>query len=112
MKKLSVFEVAEILFVMDKGFYSKSNLAEMGVDIEFLIPLSVNNKTFRALVNSRVETMVGSETAFCSDKRLLYKVEDRVYIGEVEYVAHLFLDTKRKQQEETTLHALILEIES
>jgi transposase len=56
--------------------------------------------------------MVNSDSAFHCGKQLLYKVQDSVHIGGVEYTIHLFLDTKRKQQEESTLHAFILEIES
>ncbi|MBW8036597.1 MAG: hypothetical protein FVQ79_13475, partial [Planctomycetes bacterium] len=113
LKKLSVFEVApETLFVMDKGFYSRSNLVEMGIDIKFLIPLPANNKVFRELVTRHVETMVTSDSAFHCGKQLLYKVQDSVRIGEVECSAHLFLDTRRKQQEESALHAFLLEVES
>jgi transposase len=111
VKKLSVFKVAKTLFVLDKGFYSAANLREMGSDLQFLIPVPTGTKIAGECIERHAATMVNTDNAFTHGKQLLYRIEDFATIGDRTYRLWLILDTKRKQQQESDLHAAIIEVE-
>ncbi|MBW8036343.1 MAG: IS1634 family transposase [Planctomycetes bacterium] len=109
--QLEVFEVATTLFVMDRGFYSVANIANMGSQVGFIIPLPVSNNIAKELIEQYEFTLSDPKNAMRFNKQVLFSVTDRVFIAKQEYTAHLFLDESRRSTGRETFLRKLLDVE-
>lgn len=96
--ELEILTLSDTLFVLDKGFYSRTNLSKMR-DIDHIIPLQVSTKLEHEVVGKYQSEIRTSEYAISCNTNMLYCAADSVTIGEMDYQAYVYLDERRQAEE-------------
>jgi transposase len=97
---LELFQLKERLFVMDRGFYSASNLATMHqAQLAFLIPLSRSVKLFSTLLFKNRRKLSDLNNSFVFGEEVVFQVEDRVEINQIVFQVHLYFNDRRRSEE-------------
>lgn len=105
--------VREFTFILDRGFYSATNLAEMSAEkIRFLLPLSFSTRVATQLISHYHRELQSPLHAFYYKQRPMFHVRHEITVSEVSVAAHLFHDEKRKADEVEHLMRQIVEVES
>ncbi|MEW6103207.1 MAG: IS1634 family transposase [bacterium] len=104
------FGIKEVLFVLDKGFYSKENIKEMQ-GIRFLMPLPFNTKLSHNLLFLHHKRLDSPLNSFSLEKKVLFHIEEKVEIEGIKLVAHIYMDERRKAEELENFLKKIVEIE-
>lgn len=107
---LDLLELKNFLFILDKGFFSLYNLAQMGIDMHFLIPIPHSRKAAIKPIGKHRD--IGShKNAFLLGGSILYSIEDKFEIGGKIYYAYIYLDEKRRAEERSMFLKKIFEVE-
>lgn len=107
---LATFKVPTTVFVLDKGFYSRKNLAAIE-GMKFVIPVPMTNKELLSLIDRRRAELSLPEHAFRFDKQILSAIEDTLEIGGRSYRALCYLNGQRSLDERNGLLSFLLEVE-
>ncbi|MDY7026952.1 MAG: transposase [Spirochaetota bacterium] len=110
LTELNILSLEATTFVLDKGFYSASNLSKMK-EIGHVIPLPLRTKGERALVEKHQGSIRSSEYAVPRNTHVLYCVAEKLSLGNVEYRAYVYLDEKRGADEKEAFLKSIMECE-
>ncbi len=108
--RLGVLTLDKTTFVLDKGFYSSSNLAKMA-DIKHIIPLPVRTNNEKEIVNKHKLNIRSSKYAFTYNKQVNYCVEDSLTVAGTEYHAYVYLNEKKQVEQRNKFLKTILECE-
>src|SRR6056297_2255146 len=108
LTELNILSLEATTFVLDKGFYSSSNLSKMK-EIGHVIPLPLRTKGERALVEKHQDSIRSSEYAITCNTHVLYCVDEKVSIKDAEYRAFVYLDEKRATDEKEAFLKSIME---
>jgi transposase len=112
VKYLNLFELQEMLFVMDRGFYSATNLAHMEqAHITFLIPLPRSVNDFSSLRAKHARQLASPMNSFLFNEEVLYHLQDAIEINKVSLQAHLYFDPQRRSEQTARFLKTILELE-
>jgi len=112
LRLMAEWGVEDITVVLDRGFYSATNLQEMTRDnLHFIIPLSFSTKTAAHLLAAHRRNLQSPLQAFYFKGRPMFYVQDTVLIGR-PVTAHLFHDERRKADEMDHLMRRLVEIEA
>ncbi|MBN1356312.1 IS1634 family transposase [bacterium] len=104
VKELKSHKISISRFVLDRGFYSKTNIREMADNaIPFLIPLPFSTKLSSALISETKSVLENVKNAFVFKKHTLFHTVREVHIDGVLCRAHVFLDPDRRNRELNTL---------
>jgi transposase len=110
---LELFQLKERLFILDRGFYSASNLSTMHqVQIKFIIPMSSAVKVFSALLSQNRRKLSDLNTSFVFGDEVLFHVQDTVEINQIILQAHLYFNDRRRSEEVSSFLRKILELET
>jgi transposase len=110
---LELFQLKERLFVMDRGFYSASNLATMHqAQLAFLIPLSRSVKLFSTLLFKNKRKLSDLNNSFVFGEEVVFHVEDRVEINQIVFQVHLYFNDRRRSEEVSSFLRKILALET
>jgi len=105
--EIGVLTLDKTTFVLDKGFYSSSNLSKMS-EIKHIIPLPVRTNNEKEIVDKHKQHIRSSRYAFTYNKQVHYCVEDSISIAGIEYHAYIYLNEKKQlEQREKFLKAII-----
>jgi transposase len=105
--KLESLGKEKTLFVLDKGFYSMTNLKSMR-GMNFIIPLPVKTYAYREMVLSVKGIIRSAKYAIARQKQVYYCVQKTTIIGESAFFVHCYLDERRQTSErEAFLHSLL-----
>ena len=78
---LELFQLKERLFILDRGFYSASNLSTLHqAQIKFIIPMSRAVKVFSALLSQNRRKLSDLNTSFVFGEEVLFHLQDTVEI--------------------------------
>lgn len=112
LRYLNLFELQEILFVMDRGFYSAANVGHMDhSQIKFLIPLPMSVKHFSSLRAKHARHLSNPVNSFLFKDEVLYHIQDSIEINKVRLQAHLYFDPQRRCEQTAHFLKKILDIE-
>jgi transposase len=104
--------VKEFTFILDRGFYSASNIKDLGEEgIRFILPLSFSTKLSSYLISKCLKELQSPLQGFYYKDRPMFHVKREVEIAGVALQAHLFHDEKRKALEIEHLMRQIVELE-
>jgi transposase len=110
---LELFELTDILFVMDRGFYSAANLSNMNqTPIKFIIPLPRSVKLFSTLLSKHTKKLSNLENTFLFNDEVLFYVQESTKINQVPIQAHLYFDPRSRSEQTTRFLKKILELET
>lgn len=109
---LREYGLAELAFVLDRGFYSAANLERLaGGGHRFLLPLPLSTRLARQLLAGHRKALVSPAQAFRFQDRAQYHRRVETALGGVPLAAHLFFDGRRKADEEAHLIGRLVDLE-
>jgi transposase len=112
VKYLNLFALQEILFIMDRGFYSASNIEHLEQNqMTFLIPLPMSVKHFSRLRAKHARHLSNPMNSFRFKDEVLYHIQDSIEINQVQLQAHLYFDPRCRSEKTTHFLKKILDIE-
>jgi hypothetical protein len=110
---LELFQLKERLFILDRGFYSASNLSTLHqAGIKFIIPMSSAVKVFSALLFTNRRKLSDLNNSFVFGDEVLFHVQAPVEINQIIFQAHLYFNDRRRSEEVSSFLRKVLELES
>lgn len=110
LEKLKVYGVSHFTFVLDRGFYSSTNIKEMQ-GITFVIPMPFTTRVALELLAKHTQALSSPLSGFYFMNRALFHIRREIKLGGVDLYAHLYLDEKRRAQEIEHFIGKLVEIE-
>lgn len=105
--------VLEFTFILDRGFYSASNLKEMDKEkIRFVLPLPFSTKISSQLISKHLRDLQSPQYGFYYRGRPMFYVQEGIVISDVPVFAHLYHDERRKANEIDHLMRRMVELEA
>ena len=114
VKFLSSFGLKEFLLILDRGFFSTSNILSLATDeskISFIQPLPFSLKKVRELARKYARETSDYSNAFLYNDSLLYHSADTINFEDKTFNAHIFLNEKTKQAQKEAFLKSLLSIE-
>ena len=112
IKYLSNFGLREFLLILDRGFFSTSNILSLSKaknKISFIQPLPFSLKKVKELARKYAKETSDYSNAFLYNDSLLYHSSDTINFEDETFNVHIFLNEKTKQeQKELFLKTLVL----
>ncbi len=97
LKLFGYYSLNDITLILDRGFCSKANIAEMNNlkdKMKFIQPMAFSLKKVIQLLKKNRKKLKKTETAFKYEEEILHYVKDRLDIEENVYNAHLYYNEK------------------
>ncbi len=105
--ELGILSLDSTTFILDKGFYSTTNLSRMS-DLKHIIPLPVRTNKEKELVEKYQHQIRSAEYAFNYNQHVHYCAKDIISIGDTKYHAYVYLNEKKQvEQREKFLKSII-----
>jgi transposase len=108
--ELQVLSLEKTVFVLDKGFYSLTNLRHMH-GMSHIIPLPLRNKKEGQLVEACCDSIQSVCHALPFGEQVLYSLAEPIELSGLSYRAYVYLDERKRVEERQRLIGQILEIE-
>lgn len=110
---LELFDLQKIVFIMDRGFYSAANLANMAqTPIKFIIPMPRSVKLFSTLLSKHRSKLSNLANTFTFKDEVLFHAQESTQINGVPLLAHLYFDPRSQNEQALCFLKKILEIEA
>jgi len=110
---LGEFGLKEFTFILDRGFYSATNIKEMKSEgISFVVPLPFSTKTSHHLISKHLRDLQSPRYGFYYRGRPMFHIKEEITIADVLLSAHIYHDERRKADEVDHLMRRIVEIEA
>jgi transposase len=111
--EVKAFGIKSCLFILDRGFYSESNIVELYRErIDFIIPLPFNTGIARRIISETNRDIDNPLYAKRYNGNIYYVHEDEITIGETEVYAYILYDKKREGTETTSFFNRLMDIET
>lgn len=99
--------------VMDRGFYSQSNLDLLHeAQLKYVMPIPFKVKVAQELISKKKQALQSPLNAFYYNGSPMFYTKSVISLGGREHIAHLYLDEKRRTDEMNTLWRRLEELES
>jgi transposase len=115
LKDLQAYHLKDVLLVMDRGFFSTSNITSIAASeqhITFLQPLPFSLKATKNLVKRNARKLKDVDTAFKYNEEIVHHTVDHITFGKQDFEAHLFFNEKAAVDGRHQFLAKLLEIEA
>jgi len=94
------FELENIIFILDKGFYSSHNLKRMSQKgLKFIIPLPFSTNLSTEIIQRHIDDIQMHINSFQFRDRILFCIKDKVEIEGRKFYIYLYFDEKKKSEE-------------
>ena len=101
------------ILVMDKGFYSQENIKDMNSKgLKYLIPMSFSTKLSKEILINEEEDLLSLKNSFVVKDEVYSHTTTKITIAKNDCVAHIFLDKKRRTDQESMFIKKISSIEN
>jgi len=111
VSELGILSLDSTLFVLDKGFYSKVNLAHME-GMKFIIPLPTRCSAEGDLVAAAQARIRSSEHAMRHRDHVHYCIQEGIELAHRDMTAHIFLDEHRQADQREAFLKRLLDAEA
>jgi transposase len=114
LKYLEEYHLKEITLIMDRGFFSTSNvmsLMDSPIRINILQPLSFSLKKAKELISLHSKALKSSKTAFKYNEEILHHLTTSMNIGKNDFTAHIFFNEKIELEDRHHFLSNLLDIE-
>lgn len=105
------YGIKEITYILDRGFYSKSNLRALEGE-KVIIPMVFSSKESHKILDNNSKSLLDRKRLFSYGDSLYYYVKDSIEIEGKKYEYYIFRDKERYNEQETLFLKILLEIES
>jgi len=112
---LQAYHLKDVLLVMDRGFFSTSNITSIAASeqqITFLQPLPFSLKATKDLVKRNARKLKDVHTAFKYNEEIVHHTVDRITFGKQDFVAHIFFNEKAAIDTRHQFLAKLLDVEA
>jgi hypothetical protein len=111
--EIKAFGIAKSLFILDRGFYSESNIKEMTAEnIDFILPLPFSVNIGKGLISETNKDIENPANAKRFGGDIFYVLESEVLIGEVNAYGYVLFNKKREGSETNSFYNRLIDIES
>ena len=111
--EINALGITKSMFILDRGFYSESNIVEMNSSgIDFIIPLPFVVKNGKGMISETNRDIENPVNARRYEGDIYYVVENDIEIGNVKAYGYLFYNKKRESNELNSFFNRIIDIES
>jgi transposase len=109
IKSLNMLELKDILFILDRGFFSKKNILELeSNNIKFLQPLSFSTKKTKDLLKKNKDKLSHISSCFKYNQELFHYCKDEIEFDKMKFDVHIFHSEKiALDQKESFLSSLL-----
>ena len=111
---LKSFGLKEFMFVLDRGFFSTSNILELSkkqYNINFIQPLPFSLKKVKELIKTHKKNLHNIDSNFTFNNELLSHVKSDIRFDEQAYHAHIFLNEKAELDQRQLFMKNLIDIE-
>jgi transposase len=114
MKYLDIYNLEEVLFILDRGFFSKANILEMNNrnnKIKFIQPLPFSLKKYKDLIKRNKKKLSNPVNAFKFNEEILFHLFEKIEFDGNDFDGHLFFNEKSEVDQRHHFLSSILEVE-
>jgi len=109
---LYLYKFQDVLFILDRGFYSALNLEEMSENgIKFILPMPFSVKVASTLLLKNKIRLKNPTNAFILEDDVLFHVKKQIKINNVDVAAHIYFNEKKSSEEKSRFLRKVLELE-
>jgi transposase len=111
--EIKAFGITKSLFVLDRGFYSESNIKEMDLaGVDFIMPLPFGIKIGKGLISETNKDLENPVNAKRFGGEIYYVLENEVEIGAVKVYGYVLFNKKRESLEINSFFNRLIDIEN
>jgi transposase len=112
MAEVKAFGITKSLFILDRGFYSESNIKDMSAEnIDFILPLPFSVNIGKGLVSETNRDIENPANARRFGGDIFYVLESEVQIGDVNAFGYVLFNKKREGLETNSFYNRLIDIE-
>jgi transposase len=114
IKYLKIFDLKDIVFVLDRGFFSKANVLEMNnskSEVAFVQPLPFSLKKVKTLIKKNKRLLSDPSSAFKYYEEILHYQQSSFELDGNYFDAHIFFNEKSEVEQKHNFLSLLLEYE-
>jgi transposase len=109
---LGEFNLRNVTFILDKGFYSGKNIIDMKRrGLHFIIPLPFTAHEAENLIQTHRNEILDVSNALRVNKQILYCLKDTITVGRYRFNTYIYFDKARRLECEERLLERIIEVE-
>lgn len=109
---LGHFQLRNVTFILDKGFYSTENVIDMKRRrLHFIMPLPFTVHEAEHLIEKHANEIVDASNAFRVNKQILYCVKDKIILDRYSLNVYIYFDKRKRLEAEERLLERIMEAE-
>jgi transposase len=115
IKYTNLYDLRNILLVLDRGFFSKTNILEMNNSknkINFIQPISFSLKSAKEIVQKNRKKLSNPIRAFKYNEEILSHFQTTITIEEHIFDAHIFFNEKLEVDQKHHFYSNLFEIEN
>jgi len=111
--ELQSYGISSCTLILDRGFYSESNLIEMNKSgIDYIIPLPFNVKVGKNLLSATNHDITSPTNARRFRGEVYYVMDTTAHIGAMDVHGYVIYDKGRESKETATFFNRLIDIES
>ena len=114
IKYLKAFNLNDVLFVLDRGFFSKANVLEMNSNenkIEFIQPLPLTLKSVKNLLKKCKKQLKNASNSFKFNEEILHYLPATLEFDKHTFDAHIFFNEKSEVEQKHHFLSMLFEFE-
>lgn len=104
------YGIEDVIYVLDRGFYSKSNIEQLGEE-RVVIPLSFSTNLALELLKDNNGQLKDSKNIFMYNNSLYTVVKSNIKISNKRFEAYIFRNKEMHDEGETLLYKMLIGIE-
>jgi transposase len=115
IKHFDILGLKEILLVLDRGFFSKSNILELNNEkrnTKFILPLPFRLKKVKELLRKSKKNIANTMNSFKYKEEVLFYLRDRMEFDQKSFDAHVFFNEKAEVDQRHNFLSCLLDIEN
>lgn len=114
LKHLLAYTLKNILIILDKGFFSTSNIVDMSskeYNFKFIQPISLSLKKAKELIARNRKKLRDISSTFVYNKEVLHHVEDEILFQDILCRGHIFYNEKSELEQRHKFVSELIEFE-
>jgi transposase len=111
IKKINSQGIRNYALIMDRGFFSTSNIEEMvSSGLSFIIPPASTLKSVKEAISAIHSNINDPQYLKLYQKEPLFVMPVNIMVGEIQLKGHAYYDQKREQQERNTFYKRLYDL--
>jgi transposase len=114
IKYLKTYNLNDIMFILDRGFFSKSNILEMNDSksmIKFIQPLPFTLKKVKALIKKNKFKLKNTSNSFKYNNEILHYLFATLEFDNISFDAHIYYNEKSEVDQKHSFLSILFDLE-